>query len=87
MDEIRRIVAPGYALRAARFSNPSLRLIPTQTIASNTQSLAGFPLTCSQQPGLSALGTRSRSLKVDSIASPLNSSHPVAGPDQYTPQE
>jgi hypothetical protein len=87
MDEVRWIVAPGGALRAARPSNHSFRLIQNRVFSIDTQSLAGFPSTSRQNIRLSALGTRSRNFKVDSIASLLNSPHHIADPDHYFPLE
>jgi len=87
MGEVRRIVAPGGVLLAARFSHRSFRLIQNQAFAIDTKSLAGFPLTSKHNVRLSALGTRSRNHEVDSIASLLNSPHHIADPDHYAPHE
>ncbi len=87
MNEARGIVAPGGAVCAARFTDTSLRLIPNQLLIIDTQSLAGFPRTNKNNVRSSALGTRSRNFKVDSIASLLNSPHHIADPDPNSPNE
>jgi hypothetical protein len=85
MDEVRRIVAAGDVLLAARLSHRSSRLIQNQVFSIGTKSLAGFPFTRKNNVRLSALGIRSRNHEVDSIASLLNSPHHIADPDYYAP--